>query len=511
VSDPCAIPRIVIAGAASGVGKTTITTGLIAALAQRGLTVQPFKCGPDYIDPSYHARAARRPCRNLDTWMLEDGQLVEAFCRACRHADLAVIEGVMGLFDGSDWHGERGSTAQIAKLLGAPVLLVADVSGAARSAAIPVLGCQHFDSELALCAVALNFAGSEGHARGCSEAIRRCTGLPVLGWLPRDGRLQIPERHLGLTPGGEQADTEPLIAAIAAQVTERFDLSALLELARSAPVLRVPVRGELPAGGASAQRARTSAGDAPAGRAAAVEAVAPAARASAPVDRTAAPVLAVARDAAFCFYYPENLELLTEAGARIEFFSPVRGEYPSVRASGVYLGGGYPELHGRELAANTQLWRWLHDLRAQGGPIYAECGGFMVLAERLVDLEGREWPMAGLIPGSVRMSRKLAALGYRVVTAVRDNLVAAAGRTLRGHEFRYSSWEVAEETAARVAAWRARNARGDASELTGYADESVLASYVHLHFAQDPAIAAALVERLHGRVTSTDSVSGHPD
>ena len=197
------VPRIVIAAAASGAGKTTVAAGLIAALRRRGLAVQPFKCGPDYIDPSYHERAAGRPCRNLDAWMLDGAQLLEGFSRACRDADIAVIEGVMGLFDGSDWHDERASTAQIAKLLAAPVLLVVDIGGAARSAAAVVMGCQHFDGDLALRGVVLNFAGSEGHAKGCAEAITTMTGLPVLGWLPRDSGLQIPEQHLGLVPGGE--------------------------------------------------------------------------------------------------------------------------------------------------------------------------------------------------------------------------------------------------------------------------------------------------------------------
>src|SRR5258708_6741820 len=233
------VPRIVIAGAASSVGKTTITAGLIAALRGQGLIVQPFKCGPDYIDPSYHERAAGRPCRNLDAWMLDDAQLLQGFSRACRDADIAVIEGVMGLFDGSNWHDERASTAQIAKLLRAPVLLVVDIAGAARSAAAVVLGCQHFDPDLTLRAVVLNFAGSEGHANGCAEAITTITGVPVLGWLPRDSKLQIPERHLGLVPGGEQLDSSSLIAGIADAVTQRFDLAAVTEIARTA--------GQLPA------------------------------------------------------------------------------------------------------------------------------------------------------------------------------------------------------------------------------------------------------------------------
>src|SRR5882724_6445979 len=228
------IPRLVIAGASSNVGKTTVTAGLIAALRQRGLVVQPFKCGPDYVDPSYHERAAGRPCRNLDTWMLSDSQLLETFARACQDADIAVVEGVMGLYDGSDWHDERGSTAQIAKLLNAPVFLVIDISGSARSAAAAVLGYQHFDPAVAIRGVLLNFAGSERHAHGCAEAIERATALPMLGWLPRDMQLQIPERHLGLVPGGEQVDSEALIAQMAVAVSARFDVAGVMGVARGA-------------------------------------------------------------------------------------------------------------------------------------------------------------------------------------------------------------------------------------------------------------------------------------
>src|SRR3984885_11570638 len=216
------IPRIVIGAAASSAGKTPVAAGIIAALRRQGLVVQPFKCGPDYIDPSYHERAAGRPCRNLDAWMLDDIQLLEGFSRACGDADIAVIEGVMGLFDGCNWTDERASTAQIAKLLGAPVLLVVDIGGARRRPAAVVLGCQHFDPDLSLRAVVLNFAGSERHATGCGEAIMAATGLPMLGWLPRQSRLQIPERHLGLVPGGEHLNPAMLIAEIAAEIDQRF-------------------------------------------------------------------------------------------------------------------------------------------------------------------------------------------------------------------------------------------------------------------------------------------------
>lgn len=457
------IPRIVIAGAASNVGKTTIAAGLIAALRGQGMTVQPFKCGPDYVDPSYHERAAGRPCRNLDIWMLSEQQLLEGFARACRDADVAVIEGVMGLFDGSNWHDDQASTAHIAKLLGAPVLLVVNISGAARSAAIPVLGCRQFDPDLALRGVVLNFAGSESHARGCAEAIRSIAGLPVLGWLPRDTRLQIPERHLGLVPGGEQLDSEALISEIAAEIGRRFDLLAVIDLARSAPEW-------MTASETSAAR---------------------------PARHLSRPIVAVARDEAFCFYYPENLELLVEAGAIIEFFSPLNGERPSENADGVYLGGGYPELHGPALAANSGLWNALAELHRRDAPIYAECGGFMVLTQALIDREGERWSMAGLVPGETRMSGKLAAIGYRYATALCSNLLTKAGNDLRGHEFRYSHWVSADPSPGEAAAWRIRGTRANAPvDSCGFVRGNLLASYLHIHFGQHAGIANRFISIL---------------
>jgi len=458
------IPRIVIGAAASGVGKTTIAAGLIAALRRQGLVVQPFKCGPDYIDPSYHECAAGRPCRNLDAWMLNDAQLVEGFSRACRDADIAVIEGVMGLFDGSNWHDERASTAQIAKLLNAPVILAIDIAGAARSAAAVALGCQHFDPELPLRGVVLNFAGSESHAKGCAEAITHTTGLPMLGWLPRDSKLQIPERHLGLVPGSEHQDPVTLIARIADAVAARFDLGAITQIARTA--------GELPATPRAARVTHRGPGN----------------------ER---PVIAVARDDAFCFYYPENLELMMEAGADIQFFSPLQGERPAPNAAGVYLGGGYPELHAAKLTANGGLWRALKALRLRDAPIYAECGGFMVLTEALIDGEGRRWPMASLIPGVARMTDKLAALGYRHATAARANLLAEGGDILRGHEFRYSTWECSPPIGSYDAAWQVQGTRASApSDSAGFVSGNLLASYLHVHFGQRSGLADRFVSRL---------------
>jgi cobyrinic acid a,c-diamide synthase len=456
------IPRIAIAAAASGAGKTTIAAGLIAALHRQGLIVQSFKCGPDYIDPSYHTRAAHRACRNLDAWMLNDHQLIDGFSRAAHGADAAVIEGVMGLFDGSNWQDERASTAQIAKLLKMPVLLVVDIAGAARSAAAVVLGCQHFDPAVDIRGAVLNFAGSEGHAKGCAQAITAITGLPVLGWLPREPALQIPERHLGLVPGGENLDADVRIATIAEAVEQRFDLTAIMQLAQTAGELQ---DAAIPA----TQKARAPRG----------------------------PTLAVARDDAFCFYYPENLELLEEAGAQVEYFSPLRGEVPSDRACGIYLGGGYPELQAARLAANSVLWNRLRRLHEQDAPIYAECGGFMALTNGLIDRDGQMWPMGGLVPGVTRMTDKIAALGYRHAVARHANLLSDPGEELRGHEFRYSRWETDAPVADSECAWQLRGSHAEAPvDSGGFARGNLLASYVHIHFGQRADLADRFVAKL---------------
>jgi cobyrinic acid a,c-diamide synthase len=470
------IPRLVIAGTASGVGKTTVTAGIIAALRQRGLVVQSFKCGPDYIDPSYHALASGRACRNLDAWMLSEGQLKEGFARACAGADLAVVEGVMGVFDGADWGSDQGSTAHIARILQAPVVLVVDISGAARSAALAVAGAQRLDPTLRLCGVILNQAGSRHHADGCAQAIESQTGVQTLGWLSRDVNLEVPERHLGLTRSSEAANVEGLIANLGRAVAERFNLDAVLAQARDEA--------------------------APSSRTAAV-----AVRPSATSD---GPLLAVARDEAFCFYYPENLELLEEQGMRLEFFSPVRGEAPSPEAAGVYFGGGYPELHGRALSENGRLWAAVRDLRARDAPIYAECGGFMVLTEGLKDTAGKLWPMAGLIPGQTEMSERLAALGYRWAQALQPNLLCDVGSVLRAHEFHYSHWQCDSNVTTGRPAWHVRGTRSQTPESSvGFVQGNLLASYLHVHFGQDPRLAQRFGEKLRAAAGVLADVEPH--
>jgi len=451
--------RIVVAGAGSGSGKTLLTAGLIGALRRRGLVAQPFKCGPDYIDPGWLGAAAGRPCRNLDVWMLGETAMRDSFARACADADIAVIEGVMGLFDGAGFDSDQGSTAAIARALDAPVLLVLDISGAARSAAATALGFSRFDPDKPVAALALNFAGSEGHARGCAAAIAAATGLPTLGWLPRLPDFAIPERHLGLDQAAHRGDNATTLTRVAEAVKENFDLDALLEIARAAPSLPKPRA-------APARRAQQD-----------------------------GPILALASDAAFSFYYQDDIDLLSAAGARVIGFSPVAGETFPQGASAVFFGGGYPELFARELAANTALWRDLHALHDEGAPIVAECGGFMALTEALIDAEGVRHRMAGLIPGTVRMTDRLAALGYRQATALADTPLAGAGDTLRGHEFHYSVWDRA--SAPPSPAWLLRGARdGDPAIRAGHSERGLVASYLHIPLAQEPERAARLVARM---------------
>ena len=319
--------------------------------------------------------------------------------------------------------------------------------------------------------------------------------------------LRIPERHLGLVPGGEQIDSDALIAQMAAAVSARFDVGGIVGVARGAAGARDGTAA--PSAGSTAVGARDRTGE-PAVGSTAVGVRARTGEPSAdshlgasdatvtgPRRSAARPVIAVAHDEAFCFYYPENLELLIEAGAAVEFISPLRGELPGTGAAGVYLGGGYPELHGPALASNTGLWGALKDMHAADLPIYAECGGFMVLTAGLTDSDGHTWPMGGLLPGFARMSGKLAALGYRHATALRSNLLAEPRETLRGHEFRYSSWVRDTHVADDTAAWHVKGTRGEVpNDAVGYARGNLLASYLHVHFGQRRELAERFVQRL---------------
>ncbi|WP_438449214.1 cobyrinate a,c-diamide synthase [Gorillibacterium sp. sgz5001074] len=461
------IPRLVIAGTGSGAGKTTVTIGLMAALKRRGLAVQGFKCGPDYIDPSYHTAVTGRISRNLDTWMTTLDVMREIFLRGSREADISVIEGVMGMFDGKDPLANTGSTAEIAELLAAPVLLVVNASSIGRTAAAMVLGFRELAGPGRIAGVIANQCGSEAHFRLVQAAVEQVCGIPVVGWLGREEGLQVPERHLGLVPAIERGELEPFFERAADAVEQGVDLDALLELARRVPPLPWPEKWvfSTPAGGTDQADVNPQTED--------------------------SLTIAVAMDAAFNFYYPENLELLEELGARIQPFSPLAGEPVPPEADGVYIGGGFPEEFAEQLAQAGHVGRDLKARAEVGLPIFAECGGYMYLSRSITDQSGRTFPMAGIIPAEVRMQSKLSSFGYREVTGLRDGVLLAEGDTIRGHEYHYST--LTPDSEIYPHAYDTKGLRGAGQD--GYATDTLTAGYTHVHFASNPEAAKRLVAR----------------
>jgi cobyrinic acid a,c-diamide synthase len=443
------IPRIVVAGTSSGAGKTSVACGLIGALRARGLRVQGFKVGPDYIDPSYHALASGRPGRNLDAFLAGPELIAPLVRHGGAGADLAVIEGVMGLFDGASGRGELASTAHVAKLLQAPVLLVLDAAAMARSAAAVVHGFRGFDPDVDVAGVVLNRVGSDHHEEILREALEPL-GVPVLGALRRDERVAAPERHLGLVPVAEREErTRTALGALAQAVAARADLEAIERLARAAPALDGPAWSPEPEGPP-----------------------APGAR------------VAIARGPAFSFHYQENLELLEAAGAELAAFDPLRDEALPPGAGALVLAGGFPEVFGAELEANAPLRAQVAAFAASGRPVLAECGGLLYLC---AELDGHA--MCGALPARGRMAGRLS-LGYRDATALASTPWLAAGERVRGHEFHYSQVEPLAPDAAPPAAWTLA-ARGR-ERAEGFALGGVQASYLHVHWAAFPQLALGL-------------------
>jgi cobyrinic acid a,c-diamide synthase len=445
------IPRLVIGGTHSGVGKTTVATALMTALSRRGLRVQPFKIGPDFIDPGFHQVACGRVSRNLDGWMLSRAVNLELFARAAADADVAIVEGVMGIFDGRDAASETGSTAEMAKWLNAPVLLVADASAMARSAAALVLGFEDFDPDLCLAGVLFNRVGGARHVELLRAAVAKRCRSDVAGCLPRNEKIALPSRHLGLTMA-EESLTPQCLSEMASWIESNLNLDRLLEIARD----------------------RATAIPAPA-----------------PRDATCSTVRArigVARDRAFCFYYQDNLDLLVRYGAELIPFSPIADAVLPAGIEGLYLGGGYPELHAVELAGNHTMLAAIREFSESDRPVYAECGGFMYLTEAIVDGSGREHPMAGVFPTRARMQPRLAALGYVQPQPNANAIWAQTCENLRGHEFRYSTIDPMPAAVARVY-------EGPAE---GYRVRSALGSYIHLHFLSAPDFAKRFVETCAG-------------
>ncbi|MFI5533133.1 cobyrinate a,c-diamide synthase [Kitasatospora sp. NPDC051853] len=450
------IPRLVVAAPSSGAGKTTVATGLIAALAARGLQVSPHKVGPDYIDPGYHALAAGRPGRNLDAFMCGPERIAPLFLHGAAGADVAVVEGVMGLHDGAAGRGELASTAHVAKLLRAPVVLVVDASSQSRSVAALVHGFASWDPEVRLAGVILNRVASDRHEQLLREALEEGGGVPVLGSVRRSASVATPSRHLGLIPAVERS--EAALAAVRDMgelIAASVDLDAVLELARTAPELT----------------------DAPWSAAEEVEVV------------PGRPRIALAGGAAFSFSYAENAELLAAAGAEVVPFDPLRDAELPEGTDGLVIGGGFPEMYVGELSANEGLRKAIAELAASGAPVAAECAGLLYLGRELDGVA-----MCGVVDTTSRMTQRLT-LGYREAVALTDSVLAPAGTRLRGHEFHRT---VCEPGAGPAPAWGWRGPAGAQTE--GFVEGSVHASYLHLHWAGAPELAVRFVRAAAERV-----------
>jgi cobyrinic acid a,c-diamide synthase len=451
----------VIAAPASGAGKTTVTLGIVAALRRRGLRVQPFKAGPDFIDAGHLARAAGRPAYNLDSFMTSPEYVVRRAASASRDADVAVLEGMMGLFDGVDASSDHGSTAELAALLGWPVVLVIDAGAAARSIAAVVRGFRTFSSAVQVAAVVFNRVGGEAHLRMLADACAG-EGVALLGGLPVEPRVAIGERHLGLHVAEELGSVDD--GAFADVVARHLDLDALLRVARADD-------------GAARGGGTTVGSDAPAGS-----------QVGQPRCR-----IAVARDAAFSFYYEDNLEMLRAAGAELVAWSPLAGDTLPGDIDGLVLGGGYPELHLPRLGALHPQHDAIRRFAGQGGMIYAECGGFMFLQRAIRLADGTETALVGLLPGVAAMRPRLAALGYRELDLTLDGHALA----VRGHEFRHSELVEWADGATRDGEPIVALVPPARAAAVGplFAWRRVLAGYLHLHFASAPELAEVLVER----------------
>jgi len=471
------VPRLVIAAPSSGSGKTTVATGLMAAFASRGLAVSPHKVGPDYIDPGYHALATGRVGRNLDAYLCGPELVGPLFLHGARGCDIAVVEGVMGMYDGAAGEGELASTAHVAKLLGAPVVLVVDASSQSRSVAALVHGFASWDPEVRVGGVILNKVASDRHEELLREALESA-GVPVLGVLRRVRQVDTPSRHLGLVPVAERgAAAVEAVAAMAAQVSSGCDLEALAGLARSAGALSCAAwdAAEALASSPPPPLPVPSLGAAPPD---------PRFRPERPRPQTPDGLrVAVAGGAAFTFSYAEHSELLAAAGAEVVVFDPLRDEQLPDGTRGLVIGGGFPEVYAAELSGNEPLRKAVAALAESGAPVAAECAGLLYLCRELDGL-----PMCGVLDAGAGMSERLT-LGYRDAVAVSDSVLAPAGTRMRGHEFHRT---VVEPGAGAAPAW---GVRAPAPRVEGFVQQGVHASYLHTHWASEPAVARRFVER----------------
>ena len=462
-------PRILIAGTHSGVGKTTIATGIMAALTRRGLPVQPYKVGPDYIDPSYHTLATGRSSRNLDRWMLRE-ELIPIFAKTSQDC-WAVIEGVMGLFDGVSGTKGYGSSADIAKLLDVPVVLIVDAGNLSRSAAAMVHGFCTFDPGVKIAGVILNRVKSPAQEGLLREALSEIQ-VPILGVLPKEEGIRLPERHLGLVPSQEQAFQESFFDELISVVTRTIDLEQIQRIMQEV----VPEKQFITE--LTRHKGTASWGGEPVINEGLSEAAAG--------NRNYHPLrLGVARDEAFSFYYQDALDCAESLGFALVPFSPLHDSSLPAGLDGLFFGGGFPELHLERLSQNQSFLESLRQFSRSGKPIYGECGGYMYLGTQVTDFEGRTYPMAGLIPIAAEMAPKLQGMGYRQGIFRRDNFLSKAGNMVYGHEFHYSKVNYLSCDDEAFPAFEL--VKGERSlRMDGYARDNIVASYLHINFAGQP-------------------------
>jgi cobyrinic acid a,c-diamide synthase len=444
------VPRVMVAGTHSGVGKTTVSIGIMSALKELGFKIQPFKVGPDYIDPSYHNTVTGRFSENLDSWMIPHDQIIELFKRATLDADLAVIEGVMGLYDGVSGLDETGSSAETAKILKCPVILVIDAHDMARTSAALVLGFKKFDENVNLAGVIVNRVGSQTHALWCKEAIESAVKIPVIGSLPAIKEIELPERHLGLIPTAETKTFNPLFPRIGNFVRDNINLNMVVQIAKSAGEASDVQQPVYPA---SNQAKRV--------------------------------IIGVAFDEAFNFYYPSNLSILTAYGAEIKRFSLIHDKQLPTDIHGLYIGGGFPEMLPKELAANENMLKTIKKAAENGMPIYAECGGLMYLTDSIEDFDGDSFKMVGLLNGKTVMTKKTL-INYTLAEVTSENSFVAKGSQLKGHEFHCS--QIVDIPADAKFAYIMKKGEGTQKKQDGWIRYNVLASYMHVPFVQDKKI-----------------------
>jgi cobyrinic acid a,c-diamide synthase len=446
------IPRIMISAPSSGSGKSMVATGLMAAFSQ-SLKVRGFKVGPDFIDPMYHAAATGVPSINLDSWMLSSESNLSNFILASEGMDLAIIEGVMGLFDGRDSDPFCGSSAELARLTQTPVILVLDSSKLSGTAAAIVSGLSNFDPRVKIAGIICNRVGSKRHATILRKAIEKHAGMPVFGCLPKLPELEIPSRHLGLFPVHERPEQSKLFIAQACEIVQtHLDLQKILELAKEAPELYHP--------------------------------------APPIVRKETQPVrIGIARDEAFCFYYEDNLKALQNEGGILVPFSPLKDRCLPEGIQGLYLGGGYVDLYAEPLTRNEEMLSQIRTFCDANRPVYAEGTAFVYLSEEF-QKQDNCIRMLGVIPGYCEPSPKLR-MGYREINLLRDTVLAKSGVHLRGHEFHYCHWNQPKETSFAYLA----DLHNDLQEETGWANGNLLASFFHLHFSQDKALSKTFVEK----------------